>query len=420
MPFQRIFGFLRSWRIVGGIAGMAFVSQAINFLISLVLPRLYTDVSFGELGLFLAVVLVMAEMINLRLDIALNTTKDREDAMGICRVAIRTGLMVAVSVGAVCLLVKTMFPDIVLHPLAVTVALSLYAIHQPTFWMLNREGRFAVISIFRVVQVLITGGVTIALALSGWTTNGLIDGFCAGLAVAALGQWWIVQRIGGRMTVPVHSLPGVISRFRQFWMFGTWSALFNNLSRQLPIYFLQWGFGLSTAGQYTMGTRLLNAPVWTVSGALGQYFVRQAIHMDNATLLQWVRKTLLAGMAISIFPSLVLLLFGEPIFAFLFGADWAEAGRMVQWLILWYMVSFTIGPVTQVLDLRGKLKFEFWYNLLLMSARAVSLGVGWWMGSYKVALLLFVATGIVFNLWQWLYIENILKRPDGDSLETAG
>lgn len=420
MPFQRIPGFLRSWRVVGGIAGMAIISQVINFGISLVLPRLYTDVSFGEFGLFLAVVLVVAEMVNLRLDIALNTTRDRGDALSICRVAIRTGLVVAIAAGVVCLAVKTLFPAVILHPLAITFALAMYAIYQPSFWLLNREGRFAVISAFRVLQVVVTGAVTIGLSLAKWPVNGLIDGFCAGLAFSSLGMWWIVERGGKGLEVPVQSAAQVIRRFRQFWMYGTWSALFNNLSRQLPVYFLQWGFGLSAAGQYTMGTRLLNAPVWTVSGALGQYFVKQAIHMDNAALLQWVRKTIMAGFALAVLPSLVLLFYGETIFSFLFGSNWSEAGMMVQWLILWYLASFAIGPVTQVLDLRGRLRFEFWYNVLLMTCRALSLGVGWYLGSYKIALLLFATTGIVFNLWQWLYIENILRDNDRDHVEAAG
>jgi len=420
MPLQRISGIWRSWRVVVGIAGMAFISQAINFGFSLVIPRLYTDISFGELGLYLAVVLVLAEMINLRLDIALNTVKDREDAFGICRAAISTGIIVALLSGLVCSIVKYVFPGIVLHPLAITVALVLYAIHQPTFWMLNREGRFAAISAFRVMQVIITGIVTVAIAFLSATMQGLIIGFCSGLAVSALGQGWLIYRAGGKAFSRHTPLRATIHRFRQFWVYGTWSALFNNLSRQLPVYFLQWGYGLAPAGQYTMGTRLLNAPVWTISGALGQYFVKQAIHMNNQELLRWVRKTLVAGFLISIFPSIVLFMCGETIFSWLFGAQWAEAGKMVQWLIFWYMTFFTIGPITQVLDLRGKLRFEFWYNSCLMLSRAASLAIGWHLGSYKAGLLLFAATGVIFNIWQWLYIENILRIPNGNKVDTAG
>ena len=55
-----------------------------------------------------------------------------------------------------------------------------------------------------------------------------------------------------------------------------------------------------------------------------------------------------------------------------------------------------------------------------MVSRAAALGIGWLLGSYETALILFASVGVIVNLWQWYYIENMLKQPDDHSVATEG
>jgi O-antigen/teichoic acid export membrane protein len=100
--------------------------------------------------------------------------------------------------------------------------------------------------------------------------------------------------------------------------------------------------------------------------SLSQVFYNQAIKLynDNQRMLPLLKKTIGMLLVISIMPFTILYLFGEPIFAWIFGANWADAGSYSETMSFWLMVSFVISPISALPMILKKQKIAFVFGTI--------------------------------------------------------
>ena len=103
-------------------------------------------------------------------------------------------------------------------------------------------------------------------------------------------------------------------------------------------------------------------------------------------------------------PAIAIAVYGQEIFAVLFGNVWREAGKVAQYLILWYVAGLFITPVSVVLDVRNKLSFELKYNIVLFIGRAAAIVAGGLTGNFYISLLLFVAFSMLMHIYLLYFI----------------
>src|SRR5437588_9311723 len=91
----------------------------------------------------------------------------------------------------------------------------------------------------------------------------------------------------------------------------------------------------NTVGQYAVAQRVIFLPVATLMAAASQIFYsRAARSLDDPRMAHMVRTALISGPLIVGPFFLLVVLFAEPTFEAVFGAEWAQAGRFAAILAL--------------------------------------------------------------------------------------
>ncbi len=376
--------------------------QLINFLFSLILPKYFSPNAFAEFGIFTSLVFIFIEVVNAKLDMAVMLTKEPKDTKKLLDGAFTFAVIISFIVLMACVPICLLFSKVyILLPFT----LLLYGIHQPILVYLNKQGKYSTINIFRIIQVLTTSLVTIILGREQ-VSHSLILGFVSGLLLASL--------YSIRFSPPRFSLTALkesLKEYDQFPKYGTWSSLINNLSRNsIPLVLAQF-FSQQLVGFYSYSTRLLNAPSGMYNSALSQVYFKMASEESHETVRIQTKKIILFSLLVSIIPTLLLLFFGQEFFFLLFSGEWIEAGKITQYLILWYFMRTITSPITSILDVRNELKFEFRVNIILLAAGITSIIIGGLLNNFYLSLLLYSISGILINLYLLYFINfNILKK----------
>lgn len=371
------------------------VVQLLNFLFALILPRYCLPSDFAVLGIFTSLVLILNELVNAKLDMAVMLPEDTAEASSIVHAAYTgAGIFSIFLIIPACLM--AWFYQIAYLLIPLTVWLS--GIQQPIVVWLNKTGQYKRISTLRIIQVATTIPATLLLLIVQ-VPHALIIGFCMGIAAAAL---FSLRYFQPRFNITL--LRDKLREYGQFPRYGTWSALINNLSRNsIPLLLAQF-FSSGTVGIYSYATRLLGAPSGLYTGAVGQVYWQAASKEDNRELRKTTLRLMTWTLLLACIPAIAIAVYGQEIFAVLFGNVWREAGKVAQYLILWYVAGLFITPVSVVLDVRNKLSFELKYNIVLFIGRAAAIVAGGLTGNFYISLLLFVAFSMLMHIYLLYFI----------------
>jgi hypothetical protein len=208
------------------------------------------------------------------------------------------------------------------------------------------------------------------------------------------------------------------------------SAMLDALTQQIPLWLtLRW-FGEDWAGQFSLAWRVVALPVFMLAGAAGSVFYQRFAQQvqastqpaDGAALRtalwqMWRRFALLGAL-----PALLLAAFGPALFAWAFGARWAQAGLLAAIMapMLWAMLISS--PTSGALIVLGLQRSAPWFGVAMLVYRPAAFAIGAWAGSLPLALALWVAMEVlaiaVYNtlllrrLQQLLMLSTLATRTD--------
>lgn len=103
--------------------------------------------------------------------------------------------------------------------------------------------------------------------------------------------------------------------------------------------------------------------------------------------------------AIGMLPALLVVVGGRELFAVAFGRQWAEAGVYAQMLGLWMLVWFTSAPLGAVFIALERQELALIGNIVMLVSRVGALMIGGLVGSERLAVGMFAASGVVMYAW---------------------
>lgn len=139
---------------------------------------------------------------------------------------------------------------------------------------------------------------------------------------------------------------------------GVWLVL---TSEHLPFFLLTSKFGLSSIGLLTLAISILDLPKRVFAYSVSSVFYKKAVDLHTESLEQLqssMMKMFYGLMILSVIPYSIVLIFGPALFSFVFGASWAESGRLSQYLALYYVLELlciSFNPVFYVFKNEKKL-----------------------------------------------------------------
>lgn len=404
-------GFMRS---VGILAGGSALGQGLAVLVLPLLTRLYTPEDFSVLAIFASMLGIIASIACLRYEIAIPIPPDDSEAMNLLGVA----LICATSMASLTLLtVLWLHSEIIglfghpglgavlwMLPIGVFVY-GLYAVFQ--LWA-TRMKRFALVGRTRLTQALAAVTAQLGFGALGVTPAGLVVGqvVIGGAGFLRLGKEFIahdkevLRALGGR------SMRAVASKYIRFPTYSVIEALANSAAMMAPIFIVAAAIPGGEAGQLSLASRVMLAPMTLIGAAVAQVFLSHAAEeYRKAQLGRFVRTTVVNMMRMALAPLFLAALLAPSLFPLIFGSEWARAGVLAAWLMPAVLLQLLASPVSMSLHVVSAQRIAMALQLFGLVLRVGGVSVAAVFAQDYISEV-YAVTGFVFYL---VYIAVIFR-----------
>ena len=356
------------------LSGGASLGHCFTVAAAPILTRLYQPHDIGNLGLFTEFLAVTAVAASLQYDVAIVSASEEKEAAHLATLSMLLALPMSVA-GGLLLYVMIHFslvgfgvlPAYAAGLMAPTILFAgLFSILR--YWSL-RDEKFEIVSQATVLQ---NGGrslLQVTLGVIGLHSFGLLLGEVCGRGIGMsrmMRNAWPVMR---KYALSIRDVAKTLKDNRHFPLYSMPSSLLNQLGTSLPLPLLVTLYGTDAGGYYTLVWRVLAVPVVLVGASIADAFhSRAALYAreDPKRLLRFFHSTSAALLAMGILPALTVFIFGEPIFAFAFGAKWKLSGTIAVIVAPWFLTSFIVSPLSRlVYVLRGQ-RLKLIYDVLIL------------------------------------------------------
>lgn len=370
-------GLLRS---VATLFSGTVIAQGIPFLAAPLIARQYGPDQFAVFGTLMAVFNILNVLAAARYEMAVVVpARDEEGAH-----LVRGALIIACVMGVVS------FGAVLLFGLSTRIAEKLPGLSQVAWvaallasmagaqvvlqqWLLRRK-RFSAVARAKVVQAV---GITAATLGAGYlgAANGLELGYLVGWAAFTLATaWWVLGREPLSGAFDVQGSLAALRAYREWPLVNSWPALINAVASGMATFYMASYFSGWVAGQHNFARQYLLVPISMVTVALGQVlFVRASERVrEGRALMHELSRVFYILLGAAIILVLVIVLFGEPLFRWIFGERWSFAGKAGGYLVFGYAAQLVSSPFSVLLLALRKVKLTLLFPLVFMGLLVVS------------------------------------------------
>ncbi|MEX2359674.1 MAG: oligosaccharide flippase family protein [Gammaproteobacteria bacterium] len=396
--------YLRRGSLGRNVATMFSGSVAAQILGVAILPlltRVYTPADFGIFAVFYALSAVLATGISARYEMAV--VLPRGDAGA--RYVLLLSILLAIGLSSIALALAFVAVPFVqaserygalAHTLYL-LPLSLLAVgitRTASSW-LTRTKRFHALIAIRFQQVLLVIAFQLVFAIADLQQGfGLIFGLVAGQLATMC--YCLLQMQRDRL----FRLPGMrrlviaAKDHRQMPAFSLPSGLLNSFSQQSLSLVLAFFFAPPVIGAISLAQRALKTPLNTITLSISRvYSQRLAENVAHGrSNVPVVVKTVRFLMLIGAVGSVPIVLWAEPLFDFVFGSAWREAGRYVVWLLPIAITQLAIRGVSRMFIYRKNHIGLIW-QIFFLAGTLTAIMLGGVAESVKIALVAYSLFG---------------------------
>lgn len=337
------------------------LAQLISYLLSPIISRLYTPEDMTYLSLFSRIVSFLAVIATVRFELAFPLPKREEHAFSLYRLSLTyTVVTVALSLFAVAGLMTVYWEDVNMYFLLAMIPFGILFLafyNQGLSWAI-RTKNFKSISISKVFSSSFNAVSAVVLGLIPFGYRGLIIGYLLGNLSSVLPYMksFFKVRSENRSFLLKGRSYAMAKSYVDFPLINLPHALIDFSKELFIAFYLVYTFEKDILGLYDFSYRMLKLPIGLIGIAIGQVFYTKAADKLNEgqSIHSLVKQTLFTLVGLSIVPFALLFVWGDELFAFVFGEPWRRAGEFSQIMSPWLMVNFIISPLSQVPTLLKK------------------------------------------------------------------
>ena len=354
------------------------VAQLIPILFQPLLRRMYSPEEFGTAALFVTAVGMLVALANFKYESAVVLPEKDEDAHFIIGGGVLISLLFALVIWVFILFFEATIRQhfelkqgevnyLFLIPLSVFFVSS----YQCFNFYLIRKKAYKASARNKVYR---RGSEAVVQSATGWLryNQGLLFGSLIGDFVNFIGAFLQIKNQGFRIQKDLQQLKYILKQYWQFPIFHAFPSFLNTISLTLPVFIVHAAFGKAETGQFDLSRLVLSLPMALISTALSQvYLQHQAEKIRNKQSVVsdfWSVSKALFWMSIPL--ALLLFLFATPLFSFIFGSQWALAGKLTAVLIFGQAIKFIVSPMSSTLVALKEVRFSAIWQLLYFGAMA--------------------------------------------------
>ena len=373
MPLQSIKKQLKSdyFKSLSVLLSGTLIAQVIGYAIAPLLTRLYSTAEMGELALYMRITGFIAAIATLRYESALPIPKNDGHSYLLYRISLLISFIVLgiSSILLISLILAGITPGFSWWYVLLIIfgSAAIVIINIGTNWSV-RTGTFSLISRQKIVNSLFSNTLKWGFAYFSMGYFGLIVATFIGYFLSSFefifsfrGLKRKYSQLKSRKKTWV-----LLKDHREFPLLNLPHILVDHGRDILIATLILAYFSESIYGSFSHSYAMLRIPSMLIGVSLSQVFYNQAIKLynENKRMLPLLKKTIGMLIGISIIPFTILYLYGEPIFAWIFGVNWAEAGSYSETMSFWLMVSFVISPISALPMILKKQKIAFVFGTI--------------------------------------------------------
>ena len=410
------------------------IAQAIPIAISPILTRLYTPEDFGIFALYIAIVSLLSVFISGRYELAIMLPQKESDAFHIFIATI----LISFSISSILFLIIFLFHSSIIHLLNnqevsdwlyfIPLSVLLSGLYQSLNYWTNRHTDYKSISKSIVLKstlnaIFNTSFGFAKLASSGLIVTNIISGFLSFVYLLFKNKALFVKR---ERAINWRKLKNILYEYKQFPLYTMPQNLLYQGTLQLPIFFIQIFFSLSVLGFFSLAYRVLATPLSIIGNSLGQVFYQKASLMytkEKDELYLYIRKMFGYLLLLSLSIGSVITWYLPDIFQFIFGKRWLGAGEVAQYLMIYLIFNFALGPFTKIYLVSGHNLYYLKWELLRIGAFILLFGTMYFYGLTDLNdfFLLFSLLHLLLYMWVAIPILNknsFIWRENNESIKT--
>lgn len=388
-----------------------FLTLIIGSALALVIPlafsplltRLYQPSDFGEFGYFVATVLIIGTFVTGRYELAIITPRYDNVARtlidGSLIVCTALTLLLTIILFSVLTFLDLFVISYTISDVSVVAgSVWLHGASQVLYYYHNRHGRVRIMSVGRVVQssVMVLAQI-LFYERNIFSVNNLFLGYILG-QLSLFIFFLLSARFRLIKMYRFSRIIRILIKHKKFPKYLTVGHTLNALSIQLPVYLITIIYGNTMAGYFILTQRVLGSPVGVISVAVSDLFRKNAtdeLHRTGNCLnlrLGIIKNTFLLG----IVPLTIVILFGNQIFAIIFGEVWDLSGDFAAIIAPMLFLRPIASPLSTLLYLTDNHRTDLILQILLF-IMVISSFV--FINDLYINLILYTASYSFVYLW---------------------
>lgn len=275
------------------------------------------------------------------------------------------------------------------------------------FALLRRRLQFRKAGLSLIVSAIVYAGLAMILAVAGAGAWSIVIATTAGSLVSVTLTWiWSGWHPRWRFNW------GAIREVSGFSLNLTGTNLFNYATQNVDRSLIAHGLGVASLGVYTLGTRILRAPIIMMAKTINQVLLPTLARLQDDLAAQRYRYLQSSAIAaVVVFPAMLgLTVLADPIVAAVLPARWADAAPLIMWMAPIGMMRTLWGLVSSIYVANGRTGLQFIWSIVFGSMLIVSYIVTAQIGLIAVVVGIAVVHVIAIPAVFWVPFRLIELR----------
>ncbi len=394
------------------------ISQAVSLFTTPIISRIYTPDIIGDMSIIISYSSIFGVIICLGLMSAIMIPKEDDEAKGICRLLVKCILVLSTAILLIVILISCkwkLFNVSISYLVACAILwghIVLVNTSSVCYAYTNRQKLYKVLFWNPTIGTITNAVISISLGLLHYGLMGFAIGHLVSSLLVLIHMLLHVNPFAGHISQE-YSVIKVIKKHRAFPIYQLPANIISTFSGQMPIQMIGSFFGSVVLGSYSMCMTILGIPSKFLSAPVNRVYFQEASSRFNMgqDIGEFTFRILITNIKMAIVPLSVLIVFGKPLFEFVLGDNWSQAGSFTAILGVYQLILFCNSCLSGNYVIIGKQKLNLLFAAanIILTVFAFVFGVKVFDNVYSVLILYCIAGSIcsLFDMGLFLHYTGV-------------
>jgi O-antigen/teichoic acid export membrane protein len=343
------------------------LAQSIPIVNQLFLRRIYTVEDFGAMTVFLSVFSMITIVSSFRYEATIVLPKNNNEAANILSLTFIISLLFNASIFLSILFFKEIIVEFIGLPIKyanflylLPITSFLFSFYQSLNYWLIRQKAFKASSTNKIIRRLTEGVVQLTLGVFKIPGGLFIGDFTGNFSNVLSGIRQSFKNSFSLKNVSKRKMNFVFKKYIEYPKYNAIPTLLSSAGTLLPFLFINKMYSTETVGYLDLSRMVLSIPLVFISATIAQVLFQQitAHKHENKSIKKDLLNILFLLIGIISIETIILFLFGDSLFSFVFGDHYILSSQFSKVLILSFSLNFITSTFSSIYITFNKIKLN--------------------------------------------------------------